>query len=259
MKNMNPTNDTNFPLLEVCADSFFSCLAASRVGADRVELCGQLVIGGVTPSFSLFQMVKECIPIAVRVLIRPRFGDFLYDGEEIEEMCREIDFFARAGADGVVVGALQRDGALDITAMKELLRSAKGVGVTLHRAFDVSKDPFETLEAAVSLGVDTILTSGQRNSAIEGAELLKALQTAAGGRIRLMAGGGVRSSNLARLHERTGITAFHTSARKKTESEMTFKRAEVSMGFAGVSEYEKYQADDAELAKCVSLVREMKG
>lgn len=213
------------------------------------------MIGGVTPSLALFKMVKEEIPIPIRVLIRPRFGDFLYSEEEIEQMCREIDDFRAAGADGVVIGALSSDGSLDFHAMSKLLARAKGMGVTLHRAFDVCRDPFDTLEKAISLGIDTVLTSGQKNSAVEGGELLKELQKASRGRIRLMAGGGVRSGNLALLREKTGITAFHTSAKKKLESGMSFQRREVSMGFAGVSEYEKYEADGEEIQKCVKILR----
>lgn len=245
-------------LLEACADSFVSCLSAERGGADRIELCGQLLIGGVTPSYELFRRVREKIGIKINVLIRPRFGDFLYSEEETEQMCREIRAFRLLGADGVVVGALTPEGELDEKKMERFRLCAEGMEITLHRAFDLSRDPFETLERAVGLGIDTILTSGQRQTATEGAELLKALKVRAGGRIAVMAGGGVRSGNLAALHEKTGITVFHTSARKRLDSGMIFRRGEVSMGFASVSEYDRFELDEEELAACAAIVRGMR-
>ena len=167
-------------VLEVCVDSVESAVSAARGGATRLELCANLVIGGTSPDEDLFLMVREAVNIPVRVLLRPRFGDFLYTDAEFELLRRQVRRFAARGADGVVIGILRPDGALDEARMAELISLADGCGVTLHRAFDVCRDPFEALEAARRLGVDTILTSGQRASCTEGADLLRALVAAGG-------------------------------------------------------------------------------
>ena len=151
----------NKPLIEACVDSYASAMAAARGGADRLELCANLAIGGTTPSLSLFRQVRRDCPVKVNVLIRPRFGDFLYDQAELEEIAEEIDAFRELGANGVVIGVLTPEGALDQAAMARLMERAGDMEVTLHRAFDMTRDPFAALEAAVSLGCRTILTSGQ--------------------------------------------------------------------------------------------------
>lgn len=148
-------------VLEVCVDSVESAASAARGGATRLELCANLVIGGTSPDEDMFRMVRERVDIPVRVLLRPRFGDFLYSDDEFELLRRQVRRFAALGADGVVIGVLRPDGTLDEARMAELIALAGGCGVTLHRAFDVCRDPFEALEAAGRLGVDTILTSGQ--------------------------------------------------------------------------------------------------
>ena len=149
----------NKPLIEACVDSYASAMAAARGGADRLELCANLAIGGTTPSLPLFRQVRRDCPVKVNVLIRPRFGDFLYDQAELEEMAEEIDAFRELGANGVVIGVLTPEGALDQAAMARLMERAGGMEVTLHRAFDMTRDPFAALETAVSLGCRTILTS----------------------------------------------------------------------------------------------------
>ena len=136
----------NHPLIEACVDSHASCMAAARGGADRLELCANLAIGGTTPSPSLFCQVRRDFPIPVNVLIRPRFGDFLYSREELEEMAEEIRRFRELGANGVVIGALTPEGELDRSAMARLMEQAGGMEVTLHRAFDMIRDPLEALE-----------------------------------------------------------------------------------------------------------------
>ena len=145
-------------VLEVCVDSVESAEIAARGGATRLELCANLVIGGTSPDEDLYRMVRERVDIPVRILLRPRFGDFLYSDAEYELLRRQVRRFAALGADGVVIGLLRPDGTLDEARMAELISLAGGCGVTLHRAFDVCRDPFEALEAARRLGVDTILT-----------------------------------------------------------------------------------------------------
>ena len=165
----------NTPLIEACVDSYASCRAAYRGGADRLELCAHLVIGGTTPSTALFRQVQRDIPVKTNILIRPRFGDFLYSKEELEQMCEEIRTYRELGANGVVIGALTPDGDLDLDAMRRLMNCAGNMDVTLHRAFDMTRDPFAAMEDAIRLGCKTILTSGQQKDPLTGAELLREL------------------------------------------------------------------------------------
>ena len=228
----------NKPLIEACVDSYASAMAAARGGADRLELCANLAIGGTTPSLPLFRQVRRDCPVKVNVLIRPRFGDFLYDQAELEEMAEEIDAFRELGANGVVIGVLTPDGALDQAAMARLMERAGGMEVTLHRAFDMTRDPFAALETAVSLGCRTILTSGQERSAAAGKDLLRELRTRAAGRIDIMAGSGVRKDNIQEIHDHTGIITFHTTGRKgPVDSGMVYRKSTVSMGLPSLSEY----------------------
>lgn len=163
------------PLIEACVDSYASATAAGRAGADRLELCAHLVIGGTTPTHALFRQVQRGSGVPVNVLIRPRFGDFLYTEPELEEMCEEIAAFRDLGANGVVIGALTPDGELDLAQMRRMMACAGQMEVTLHRAFDMTHDPFRALEDAVSLGCRTILSSGQAANAALGAPLLAKL------------------------------------------------------------------------------------
>ncbi len=247
------------PLLEVCVGSYASCMAAEKGGADRLELCANLVIGGTTPSTALFEQVKRDCKLPINVLIRPRFGDFLYEGEEVEQMCREITLFRELGANGVVIGTLTPDGELDMEKMEKLMACAGTMDVTLHRAFDMTCDPFETLERAIDLGCKTILTSGQAQNVTLGAELLGQIQEKAAGRIVIMAGSGVKSGNIQSLHDRTGIITFHASARKGgLDSGMRYRKQAVSMGLPSLSEYEIWQTDEAEVRACAEIVHKLK-
>ena len=163
------------PVLEVCTHSVESAVSAERGGAMRLELCANLMIGGTSPDEDLFRMVRERVSVPVRVLLRPRCGDFLYTESEFELLCRQVKRFAALGADGIVIGVLTPEGDLDEERMAKLISLAGGCGVTLHRAFDVCRDPFAALETAKRLGVDTILTSGQQADCTAGADLLRAL------------------------------------------------------------------------------------
>ena len=226
------------PLIEACVDSYASAMAASRAGADRLELCAHLVIGGTTPTHALFRQVQRDSGVPVNVLIRPRFGDFLYTEPELEEMCEEIAAFRDLGANGVVIGALTPDGELDLAQMRRMLACAGKMEVTLHRAFDMTRDPFRALEDAVSLGCRTILSSGQ-----------------AAGRIDLMAGCGVKRTNIAGIAALTGITTFHTTGRKgSVDSGMRYRKEGVSMGLPSLSEYELWLTDEAEFRACAEAV-----
>lgn len=246
------------PLIEGCVDSYASAMAAVRGGADRLELCAGLVIGGITPSPALFRQVRRECPLPIHVLIRPRFGDFLYSAPELEQMAEEIALFQELGADGVVIGVLTPEGALDEARMARLIDRAAGLSVTLHRAFDMTADPFAALESAVRLGCRTILTSGQAPSAFEGRALLGELVRWAAGRIDLMAGAGVKKEDIQALHDSAGVTHFHTSARRGTvDSGMVYRQKNVSMGLPSLSEYELWQTDEEELRACAQIVHRL--
>lgn len=227
-------------VLECCADSVQSAVNAEKGGANRIELCSALVIGGLSPSVCLFDEVMKNCSIKVNVLLRPRFGDFCYDDYEIEIIKNEIKMFRERGANGVVIGVLKPDGTLDMEKMKYLMEETKGIDVTLHRAFDVAKDPYKTLEQAKELGVNTILTSGQKNSAMDGAELLKDLVSKSEN-VDILVGSGVSAEVIKRLYDITKATSYHMSGKVTLESRMTYRKEGVSMGAAGVSEFEIFE------------------
>ena len=244
-----------YGFIEGCVDSHASALAACRGGADRLELCANLSIGGTTPSPALFRLVRRDCPVPVNVLIRPRFGDFLYDPAELEEMERCVRQFRDLGANGVVLGALTPDGRLDQGAMARLAEAAGDMEITLHRAFDMTRDPLETLETAIALGCRTILTSGQEKDALAGAKTLGALRQKAAGRVAIMAGCGVRAGNIRDIHDQTGVHVFHTSGRRgPVESGMVYRKAAVSMGLPSLPEYELWRTDEAEFRACAEAV-----
>ena len=244
----------NTPLIEGCVASVPSAAAACRAGADRLELSSNLAIGGTTASPALFRQVQKISTAKINALIRPRFGDFLYSEDELEEMADAVKTFRDLGANGVVFGVLTPDGRLDVDAMGRLMDCAGDMEVTLHRAFDLTRDPFEALETAISLGCRTILTSGQAPTAMEGAQLLAELVRRADGRIDIMAGSGVRRDNIAALHEKTGTRVFHTSCRAISDSGMVYRKEGVPMGLPFLSEYEVWGTDEGAFAACARVV-----
>lgn len=231
-------------LLECATDSVESALAAARGGADRLELCSNLIIGGTTPTMALFDEVRSHSDIPLFILIRPRFGDFLYSDYEANVICREIEMFQKAGAQGVVIGSLNRDGSLNEEHMKRFIEKAKDMSVTLHRAFDMSADPIATLEKAKALGVNTILTSGQAPSSLDGIDLYEKLLEKANGELTILAGGGIKAATIKTLLEKTSLTAFHMSGKIVVESEMQYRNPVVSMGLPGISEYNIWLTDE---------------
>lgn len=235
-------------ILEICVDSVESAQAAVAGGATRLELCGNLIIGGTSPSPYLIEAVQK-LDIPVRVLLRPRFGDFLYTPSEKEILHKEVEMCRSMGVEGVVLGALQADGTLDVPFLMTLVQAAGNMGKTLHRAFDVCADAKQGLETAVELGFDTILTSGQAATALEGVETLAQLQHQAQGRITLLAGSGVSPDNIPLIASRTGITAFHMSGKHTIEGGMQFRREGVPMGLPFASEYQRFYTDEEAVAK----------
>ncbi len=229
-------------LLECCVDSVESAICAAQGGADRLELCANLIIGGTTPTPALYEKIREAVQLPVHVLIRPRFGDFLYTPEEADLICREIDAFSRAGANGVVIGSLLPDGSLNLEQMKRFLDRAHGMSVTLHRAFDMCRDPFAALKQAQELGIDTVLTSGQAASCLEGLPLLKQLSERKDAPV-ILAGGGIQANTVRTLLAETAVRAFHMSGKTVLNSGMTYRNPAVSMGLPGMSEYQLWRTD----------------
>ena len=215
---------------EICANSVASCIAAQEGGADRVELCAGIPEGGTTPSFGMIRNARECISIALNVIIRPRGGDFLYSETELREMVYDIQAAKELGADGLVFGCLRPDGSVDMEAMSVLMEAAGDTPVTFHRAFDHTSDPLKALEDIISLGCVRILTSGCRPTALEGADMLAQLVEKAADRIIIMPGCGVREGNIAEIARLSGAREFHFSARESVESGMFFRNPQVAMG-----------------------------
>lgn len=244
-------------ILEACVDSVQSAIEAQKGGADRVELCGNLIIGGTSPGKALFTQVREYTDLEIRVLLRPRFGDFCYDDYEFAAMKEDAQMYRELGADGLVTGILAPDGTLNMQQMKTLVDTAGKMDVALHRAFDVSWDPFVTLEQAVSLGLKTILTSGMKNSAWEGRDLLRSLVNESAGRIEIMAGAGIAPEVIRELVPYTGVTACHMSGKIIKESRMDFRREGVSMGFPGFSEYEIWETSADHIRNAVRVLEEI--
>jgi copper homeostasis protein len=208
--------------LEVIGFTIESCLIAQAAGAHRIELCDNPSEGGTTPSYGFIKTARENLSIELYPIIRPRGGDFLYSEIEFELMKADIQICKNLGCDGVVIGMLNSDGTVDKQRCKQLVDIAQPMGVSFHRAFDRTKDPFKALEDIISIGCERILTSGQKSVATDGAALLNELVKQANGRIIIMPGSGVRSDNIETLVKKTNATEFHTSARTYTDSKMEF-------------------------------------
>ena len=199
--------------IEVCCSSLKEVLEAERAGAFRVELCGAIALGGITPSYGVIRSVVEAVTtIKVNVLIRVREGGFCYSDEEVEAMCRDIEFCREVGVDGVVIGALTADGEIDIVACRKMMAAAQGMSVTFHRAFDVCRNGEKALEDIISLGCDRLLTSGMEQDAEQGTTYIAKLVEQAAGRIVIMPGAGIRPSNIAIIEKITAATEFHSTA-----------------------------------------------
>lgn len=239
-------------LLECCVDCLESALTADQNGADRLELCANLLIGGSTPSLSLLHQVKRQVKAKVNVLLRPRFGDFCYSAGELDQLAEDCARYGDEGADGLVIGVLTPEGQVDEAAMERLMKAAGGLPVTFHRAFDVARDPFEALESCRRLGVSTILTSGQKASALEGLPLLTQLVQRQG-ELTIMVGSGVNPGNLPQLLS-SGASAYHMSAKKVVDSPMTYRKEGVPMGLPMMSEFSLWRCDGEQVAQARAIL-----
>lgn len=229
-------------IIEIATSDFSTTQSAVEGGAERIELCANLAEGGTTPSYGHIKRCREAFDIPLYPIIRPRGGDFLYNKDEYEIMLLDVRLCKQLGCEGVVSGLLQIDGTIDMIRMSELVEIAYPMGVTFHRAFDRSKDPFAALEELIEIGCERILTSGQQLAAPDGVELIAALNKAADSRIIIMPGSGVRKENIKLLAEKTGCTEFHSSLRSKTKSSMLF----VHPAFDGSEESYMNKAIDEE-------------
>ena len=229
----------NSVILEICADSVESAVAAQKGGAHRIELCSGLVEGGTTPSSGLLSMVRSKVSIPIIAMIRPRGGDFCYGREDFEAMERDVETAKGLGADGVVFGILQEDGQVDLERTRRLVEQARPLKVTFHRAFDMSRDLRESLEAMVAAGVDRVLTSGGEQRVEDGASQVRELRNLAAGRIAIMAGGGITESNAHRVIAATGVCELHARAAIPLASPMRHHNEKISMGAIKGREYQR--------------------
>lgn len=237
-------------LLEICIDSPASARAAIRGGADRIELCSALPLGGLTPYTELLQQIREDSNIPIRCLMRPRAGDFLYSRDELDLMARQIRALKAAGADGFVIGCLTDAGDLDDDAMKPLIDAADGAALTLHRCIDVSCDPMETYLQAHYLGFDTVLTSGTAAGCMDGLNTIRSLLDLRD-RVNgpeILIGAGVNPTSAQKIVEvLPHARAFHASCKTMIESAMIFRRDEVPMGLPNFDEWHIQQTDEVQV------------
>ena len=239
-------------IVEICVDSLESALAAQRGGAHRIELCSGLIEGGTTPSAGLISSVRREISIPMFVMVRPRAGDFCYRNPDFETMKQDVLTAKQLGADGVVFGILREDGRIDIERTRLLVDLARPLKVTFHRAFDMSRNLGESLEAVINAGPDRVLTSGGEARVEEGISAVRALVQAAAGRVAIMAGAGITESNAQRVLAETGTRELHASTSMTVPSGMLYRNTRISMGRVKGQEYQYFAVSEE---KVRSLVR----
>lgn len=245
-------------LLEVCATSIQSAINAQTGGAERIELCDNLYEGGTTPSPGTIQLVREKLNIKVHVLIRPRGSDFVYSDVEMEVIRKDIYFCKSAGCDGVVVGFLHPDGTIDAIKTKEITQLARPMSVTFHRAFDMTREPFDALEVLLETGVDRLLTAGQQNKAPLGADLIAGLIKKSGKRLVVMPGSGVNEENIRWLYRQTGAVEFHMTGHKPVNSMMNYRKEGIFLGgLSQIPEYEYSVTSVERIRKTVEIMKSL--
>ncbi len=239
--------------IEVCCDSVESVLAAEGGGADRVELCDNLFEGGTTPSAGAIEIARRSTDVKLHVIIRPRGGDFCYSEIEMEVMKRDIRIAGESGADGIVTGILTPEGDIDIERTRELIEIARPMSVTFHRAFDLVRDPCQSLEDLIALGIDRVLTSGQEASALEGIDLIAELVRRADGRTIILPGGGINERNIRRVVTESGAREVHVTGFVSVESPARYRNERVFMGRAlRPSEYLRMTTDSEKISRIKS-------
>ncbi|MER9045828.1 copper homeostasis protein CutC [Mesorhizobium sp. M0923] len=253
---MTETERPRLPLIEICVEGIDGLLAAQAAGADRVELCASLVEGGITPSFGTVRTALELATIPFHVIVRPRGGDFLYSEAEYRSMLADVRALAELGVAGVVIGCLAADGTIDEQRMSELAQAAGSLNVTCHRAFDMTRDPTEALESLIRCKVGRVLTSGQRDTALEGADLLADLVRQAGDRIIILGCGGLDPQNIAEVRRKTGVSEMHFAALRDVPSAMRYRNPKVGMGGTDLDrEYRNTVTDEVLVAATIAAAR----
>jgi copper homeostasis protein len=244
------------PLIEICVEGIDGLAAAQAAGADRVELCASLLEGGLTPSMGVIKQALAIAMIPFHVIIRPRGGDFLYSELEFITMLDDVRACRDLGVAGVVFGCLTKDGRIDEARMKELTDAARPMKVTCHRAFDMTRDPEEAIEALVRAGVDRVLTSGQRDTAVEGIDILKRTHDAARGRIVIMACGALDEANIADVLQRSEADELHFAALTTIASGMSFRNPNVGKGGTAIErEFEVTLTDPNAVRRTIAAAR----
>ncbi len=244
------------PLFEICVDSVEGAIAAQAGGAQRVELCDNLLEGGTTPSAGTIAVARQHLTIGLNVIIRPRGGDFCYSDVEFAVMQHDVAQAKQLGANGVVIGLLNPDGTVDKARTAKLIEIARPLNVTFHRAFDMTNDPHQALEDLISLGLNRVLTSGQEDSVLEGLDLITALVQQAGDRIIVMPGGGIHERNLKKIVTQSGVREVHMTARREIQSRMIYRNPHPYMGGAlRPPEFSRLETDAARVRGLIDITR----
>lgn len=244
--------------LEICVDSVESAMAAERGGAQRVELCSDLIEGGITPSHGLIAQVRRNIAIGLFVIIRPRGGDFCYSRQELDLMEDDIAHARDLGVDGITLGVLDEEAHVDVEHTRRLVQKADPLPVTFHRAIDMTPDPCAALGPVIETGARRVLTSGGCSSALQGLGGIAHMQALADNRIRVMAGGGISAKTVARIAQATGVTEFHASLRTHWPSPVRYRREQVPLGDAAHREYLRYGIREEDIRALAAELRWLK-
>ena len=244
-------------LLEASVYSVEGVVAAKAAGADRVELCDNIQEGGTTPGYGMIRQAKK-IDLPLFVIIRPRGGDFVYSESEVEVMLDDIAICKQLGVEGVVFGLLLPDGSIDLENTAKLVDAARPMQVTFHRAFDMCRDAGVALQQLADLGIERVLTSGQRNTAVEGKTRLAELNNNLPEGIKLLIGSGVNAGNLRELHDCIQADEYHMSAVRYSPSTMAYKNPTISMGSnAGLDEFKVLKPDAEKLVEARKVIEQL--
>jgi copper homeostasis protein len=242
--------------LEICVDSVESAINAQAAGADRVELCDNLIEGGTTPGYGSIISARNNLDIGLHVIIRPRGGDFLYSDLEFDIMRRDIETCGECGVDGIVAGILMTRGNIDVERTAKIFEFAYPMSTTFHRAFDMCSDPVQGLEDVIATGASRLLTSGMKNNTQDGIELIRQLVIQADDRIIIMPGGGIDETNVALIATATKVMEIHLTGRTTIESEMIFRRQGINMGgVPGIPEFSRKIADTDRIKSIISKLK----
>jgi copper homeostasis protein len=243
-------------IFEICVEGIDGVVAAQEGGGDRVELCASLLEGGITPSFGTIRAALKLCYLPIHVILRPRGGDFLYSDAEFATMLDDAAQLRKLNAAGIVIGCLTADGRIDEERMAALIEAAAPLRVTCHRAFDMTRDPEEALEALIRCGVHRVLTSGQQARAVDAIPLLRRLNRQAGDRIVVMACGALAPDNIAAVARETGVPEFHFAALKTVPSGMAYRNPGVGMGSTALDrEYSNTVTDPALIRATIAAAR----